>query len=169
MMTLRERLNKKKNDKGFTLVELIVVLVILAILAAILVPALLGYIDKAKEKQYVLNAKSVLTAAQACLSEAYGTDSAPESVDAAEIQKIADVPCTGFEISVKPSSDTAKTDVYSTDHACYTVYGVVYEEAGYTLVYDLSKKTWKTYKPGDTVTKPAGATTIATYPVTSSN
>ena len=30
----------KKNNKGFTLVELIVVLVILAILAAILVPTL---------------------------------------------------------------------------------------------------------------------------------
>ena len=38
----------RKDNKGFTLVELIVVLVILAILAAILVPALLGYIDKAK-------------------------------------------------------------------------------------------------------------------------
>ena len=49
---------KKNNNKGFTLVELIVVLVILAILAAILVPALLGYIDRAREKQYVLNAKS---------------------------------------------------------------------------------------------------------------
>ncbi|MCR4695939.1 MAG: prepilin-type N-terminal cleavage/methylation domain-containing protein, partial [Lachnospiraceae bacterium] len=35
-------MNKKKmENKGFTLVELIVVLVILAILAAILVPALL--------------------------------------------------------------------------------------------------------------------------------
>jgi type IV pilus assembly protein PilA len=40
----------KKGRKGFTLVELIVVLVILAILAALLVPALTGYIDKAKEK-----------------------------------------------------------------------------------------------------------------------
>ena len=43
-----------KKDKGFTLVELIVVLVILAILAALLIPALLGYIDKAREKQYLL-------------------------------------------------------------------------------------------------------------------
>jgi len=44
-------MNKRhKNNKGFTLVELIVVLVILAILAAILVPMLLGYIDEAKEK-----------------------------------------------------------------------------------------------------------------------
>ena len=37
---------KENNKKGFTLVELIVVLVILAILAALLIPALTGYIDK---------------------------------------------------------------------------------------------------------------------------
>ena len=41
-------MKKMKENKGFTLVELIVVIVILAILAAILVPALLGYIDRAK-------------------------------------------------------------------------------------------------------------------------
>lgn len=61
----------ERKNKGFTLVELIVVLVILAILAAILVPALLGYIDKAREKQELLNAKNCLTAVQAELSERY--------------------------------------------------------------------------------------------------
>ncbi len=60
------KIRKPKSDnKGFTLVELIVVLVILAILAAILVPALLGYIDEAKEKQYVLDARNMMQAAQA--------------------------------------------------------------------------------------------------------
>ena len=60
-----------KDNKGFTLVELIVVIVILAILAAILVPALLGYIDKAKEQKYMLNAKNCMNAAQAELVELY--------------------------------------------------------------------------------------------------
>ena len=61
----------KKNNKGFTLVELIVVLVILAILAAILVPALLGYIDKARNSQYEEEAHSILTAVQANATEQY--------------------------------------------------------------------------------------------------
>ena len=63
----------RKDKKGFTLVELIVVLVILAILAAILVPALLGWIEK--EKQIVVNGRTVMMAAQTVASEKYGTSS----------------------------------------------------------------------------------------------
>lgn len=74
--------NLKGNNKGFTLVELIVVLVILAILAAILVPALLGYIDSARNKQTLLNARSAMTAAQAELSAIYGSKSgAPGDIE----------------------------------------------------------------------------------------
>ena len=51
--------------RGFTLVELIVVLTILAVLAALLVPALTGYIDKANEAKVLAEARTVLTAAQA--------------------------------------------------------------------------------------------------------
>lgn len=68
----------KKNNKGFTLVELIVVLVILAILAAILVPALLGYIDKAREGQYAEEAHSILTAAQGYCTEEYAKNPSGE-------------------------------------------------------------------------------------------
>ena len=50
-------MSASRKNRGFTLVELIVVLVILAILAAILVPALLGYIDKAKKEKILLEAK----------------------------------------------------------------------------------------------------------------
>lgn len=55
---------KLKDKKGFTLVELIVVLVILAILAALLVPALTGYIDKAKNQSIISETRQVVMAAQ---------------------------------------------------------------------------------------------------------
>ena len=59
------------KQKGFTLVELIVVLAILAVLAAIMVPSLTGYIDKAKNTQLISIARSVYTAARVEVSEAY--------------------------------------------------------------------------------------------------
>ena len=83
-------MKKMKNDnKGFTLVELIVVLVILAILAAILVPALLGYIDEARNKQLQLHGKSVYTAGQAVASQMYGTSTDPQK-DNTNKKKFAD-------------------------------------------------------------------------------
>lgn len=63
--------DRKKDNKGFTLVELIVVIVILAILAALLVPAMVGWIDKAKEKSYAVEARAVYLAAQTYESEHY--------------------------------------------------------------------------------------------------
>ena len=60
-----------KSRKGFTLVELIVVLVILAILAAILVPQLLGWIDQARVKQDMINARNCMQAMQGELTKMY--------------------------------------------------------------------------------------------------
>lgn len=63
-----------KNRRGFTLVELIVVLVILAILAALLIPALTGYIDKAKRDQVVSETRMLHEAVQTVASEAYASN-----------------------------------------------------------------------------------------------
>lgn len=71
MKFFRNMYQKSKEQKGFTLVEMIVVLVIIAILAAITIPALLKYIDKAKDKQLVINARTAYLAAETAASEAY--------------------------------------------------------------------------------------------------
>lgn len=63
---------KKNSKRGFTLVELIVVLVILAILAALLIPALTGYIDKARKSQVVAETRALTQAVQTEMSTIYG-------------------------------------------------------------------------------------------------
>lgn len=53
-----------KSKKGFTLIEVVVVLVILAILAGIAVPALTGYIEDAKERTAIVEARNILVGLQ---------------------------------------------------------------------------------------------------------
>lgn len=88
---LKKLRNNKK--KGFTLVELIVVLVILAILAALLIPALTGYIDKAKDKSIIAETRQVVMAAQTIADEAYAKDASanPDLSDHDAILELADV------------------------------------------------------------------------------
>ena len=122
-----------KKNKGFTLVELIVVLVILAILAAILVPALLGYIDRAKRKQYVLNAKALFTAAQANMSELYGTGEPASKLETnkAQVISMADVEADEFVVGCDVAYDPDKSlseqhEAYTLTYACYKMDGFEY-------------------------------------------
>ncbi len=71
-MNLVERL--KKDKKGFTLVEMIVVIVIIGILLAILVPGMFKYIQKAKDKQILVNARTAYLDIQMAAQEAYGAN-----------------------------------------------------------------------------------------------
>ena len=64
MKEMIKKLQKRSNKKGFTLVEIIVVLVILAILAAIAVPSVLGYVNDAKDSQYISEARSAYIVVQ---------------------------------------------------------------------------------------------------------
>lgn len=55
-------MKKRLNKKGFTLIELIVVIAILAILAAILIPSLTNYIKKATDTKNAANCRSAYSA-----------------------------------------------------------------------------------------------------------
>jgi prepilin-type N-terminal cleavage/methylation domain-containing protein len=138
-------MKKMKNDnKGFTLVELIVVLVILAILAAILVPALLGYIDEAKQKQIVLEGKSVYTAAQAVASEMYAKNDSPENIGnySSRILKMADVDTSKIS-AIKVGFKEAYSSS-ATTHGMWTVNYIAYEKTGATEKIYLVDGAWVT-------------------------
>ncbi|NLN05824.1 MAG: type II secretion system protein [Clostridiaceae bacterium] len=92
-------MKKLFNKKGMTLVEVIVVLVILAILAAVLVPTMIGWIDKANERTSSAEARAVYLAAQTLASEKYALG---ENVDGSE---------SGFLGEVAALADVKVTDI----------------------------------------------------------
>ncbi len=150
--------NLKSNNKGFTLVELIVVLVILAILAAILVPALLGYIDQAKSKQSMINARTVLTAAQAEMSAIYGSKAVPEDIKTgthnANFKKTADfnslTPSVN-KVTICCKKDYTKPSGTSNprneQHDAFTVVYMEYTDDAGTIFYDGTTGEWSETKP----------------------
>lgn len=67
---------KFKNNKGFTLIELMIVVAIIGVLAAIAIPNFLNYQCKAKQSEAKSNLGSIRTSEEAYLAEydAYTTD-----------------------------------------------------------------------------------------------
>ena len=64
-----KKLQKLKAKKGFTLVELIVVIAIIGVLAAILVPTMLGYVENSRITSMDQVAKTIKDAAQVSATE----------------------------------------------------------------------------------------------------
>ena len=71
---------KKMNNKGFSLVELIIVIAIMAILAGAIAPALIRYIDKSRRSNDVSSADTIETS----VNTALGTESISEYLTAAD-------------------------------------------------------------------------------------
>lgn len=131
---------KENKKKGFTLVELIVVLVILAILAALLIPALTGYIDKAKNKSIVAETRQAVMAAQTLADEEYAKDRSTDikfgddGIALTKVQELAETKAAPTKITVSEGKVTeliytngGKTCVYSPDGKSDAIEGATQE------------------------------------------
>ncbi len=111
-----KKLTKKRNQKGFTLVELVVVIAILGILMAIAVPRLMGFRTNAQ-----LSADKATAATIGKAAELYAASNNLEQVeisDLTEAKLIENEDTTsnlGGEFLVNYDEDTGKAKVEYTD------------------------------------------------------
>ena len=70
----------KRNKKGFTLVELVVVIAIIGVLAAILIPTMMNYVKKSRLRTANSNAKLVFNTAKTAATDQVSDGEAAHSL-----------------------------------------------------------------------------------------
>ena len=73
---------KKMNNKGFSLVELIVVIAIMAVLVGVLAPQFIKYVESSRRSTDVSNAENIRSAVLADIADGIITGSGSSSVTA---------------------------------------------------------------------------------------
>lgn len=106
MKRLKKLLQKFRDQQGFTLVELMVVVVIIGILAAIAIPQFSKQADKAKIGRAQAEMKSMANIINVYYSEKGQYPKATNSNDEGTIQKVLN----DSGVNWKPSSGTGITD-----------------------------------------------------------
>lgn len=116
---------EKMNDKGFSLVELIIVIAIMAVLIVVLAPQYLKYVERSRNSTDLQNATEIVTALQV-----YGSD--PEATES--------IPATGFSITIS-NADVALTGFAK---AALVDAGLA-DSAGNLSIRCQSKNLWTSY------------------------
>jgi type IV pilus assembly protein PilA len=109
----------KKNEKGFTLVELVVVIAILALLAALLVPRIMGNVEDARASREVANARTIASeiSTHNALAKVNSTGTIPATLGTAVIASSGHMTELGRDASDVPDSRYADIMIDSDGNA----------------------------------------------------
>lgn len=140
---MRNIIQKLKEKKGFTLVELIVVLVILAILAALLIPSLTGYIDKANEQKLISETRMIAQAIQVESVTAYALDGRNYGGVAWEGENDAHIKAIKKNSEVKALTD-GSASFYAECDEFGALKGVAFAHGKHWCYYDTKTSSFKT-------------------------
>ncbi len=128
-----------KNNKGFTLIEIVVTIIIIAILAAILVPSMLSWIDNANQKTVISAADTIRNTVAAEVLEVYkdgdDVDGTPTTNTAAYDQDFWDA------VNSKAGVELQCTDSTAANYLTFTVVAgdvteLTYSDGAWTAVYE---------------------------------
>ena len=106
---------RKKGEKGFTLIELMIVIAIIGILAAIAIPQFVAYRQKGYDTQAKGELKSVYTACQAYFADSPTVTDCTLTLITGQFQNSAEVDitiATGQTMEGTTASHSAGTKTY---------------------------------------------------------
>ena len=119
----------KKNNKGFSLVELIVVVAIMAVLVGVLAPAYLKYVEKSRASKDELNAEEVRHAVEVAMSDETIYDEVTTAAGAGTTVVLTVTDAASDYVAVtSPASATADLLIAEIESSCGTSFDITSKE-----------------------------------------
>lgn len=131
LLKVRERMKKKSNQKGFTLVELIIVMAILAILTGLAVPKFSTVLSDSKYKAHNVNVDMLYKAAQLYLA----TNGNPGTTLTGSNAETSDVPEDGSGYKALYDNNYLESASLATPYDSEKYYSIQITNTGGITIY----------------------------------